>query len=275
MIEIALCIAIVAFAMVAILGVLPTGMTVQKDNRDDAVINQEGQYWLEALRSGNQGMTDLTNYVESVTVSNIISGKTKEFLNLGNGLQLTNAETILGLLSRPKVEFDDPNPANPKRKIISTNRITARVKAITGLASEKGALTNDVSFRYQVQAELIPVDTVPTNVLNDLTVNFASLLKKETNAPIGSAQRQLLQSQRKAVENQLRFLENLGPNSMDVRLVLRWPLYEQGTNWIAGGNKKTFRTRTSGKLIVTGTDPGTGERFYRLQPNTYLVNAAP
>src|SRR5947207_15193206 len=61
MIEIALCIAIVAFAMVAIVGVLPTGMTVQRDNREDTVINQEGQYWLEALRGGNRGLSELTN----------------------------------------------------------------------------------------------------------------------------------------------------------------------------------------------------------------------
>src|SRR5205809_5047379 len=70
MVEIALSIAVVAFALVAILGVLPTGMTVQKDNRDDNVINQEGRYWLEAIRSGARGIEDLTNYVESITITN-------------------------------------------------------------------------------------------------------------------------------------------------------------------------------------------------------------
>src|SRR5437868_7481710 len=69
MVEIALSIAVVAFALVAILGVLPTGMTVQKDNRDDNVINQEGRYWLEAIRSGARGIEDLTNYVESITIT--------------------------------------------------------------------------------------------------------------------------------------------------------------------------------------------------------------
>src|SRR5436190_18277631 len=37
MIEIALCIAIIGFALVAIIGILPAGMQVQKDNREDTV----------------------------------------------------------------------------------------------------------------------------------------------------------------------------------------------------------------------------------------------
>src|SRR5688500_18570020 len=75
MVEIALSIAVVAFALVAILGVLPTGMTVQKDNRDDGIINQEGRYWLEAIRSGARGLEDITNYVESITITNLTTPK--------------------------------------------------------------------------------------------------------------------------------------------------------------------------------------------------------
>src|ERR1051325_860703 len=81
MVEIALSIAVVAFALVAILGVLPTGMTVQKDNREDNIINQEGRYWMEALRSGSV-IEDLTNYVESITITNITKpAKTVTFDN--------------------------------------------------------------------------------------------------------------------------------------------------------------------------------------------------
>jgi len=42
MVEIALCIAVVAFALVAILGVMPTGLQVQKDNREDTIIIRTG-----------------------------------------------------------------------------------------------------------------------------------------------------------------------------------------------------------------------------------------
>src|SRR3954466_2814828 len=79
MVEIALCIAVVAFALVAILGVLPTGMTVQKDNRDDGVINQDGRYWLEAIRSGARGLDDITNFVESITITNLTTHKAATF----------------------------------------------------------------------------------------------------------------------------------------------------------------------------------------------------
>src|SRR5215212_9485212 len=70
MVEIAFSLAIVAFALVAIMGVLPTGMTVQKDNREDTIINQDGMFWLEAMRSGSHGIDDLTNYVEYIQISN-------------------------------------------------------------------------------------------------------------------------------------------------------------------------------------------------------------
>src|SRR6185369_17131888 len=84
MVEIALSIAVVAFALVAILGVLPTGMTVQKDNRDDNVINQEGRYWIEAIRTGARGLDDITNYVESIAITNITKKKNVSF-DLVNG----------------------------------------------------------------------------------------------------------------------------------------------------------------------------------------------
>jgi type II secretory pathway pseudopilin PulG len=64
MVEIAFSLAIVAFALVAIMGVLPTGMTVQKDNREDTLINNDGSFWIEAVRSGSRAIDDLKNYVE-------------------------------------------------------------------------------------------------------------------------------------------------------------------------------------------------------------------
>src|SRR3954447_15585413 len=68
MIEIALSLGIVAFALIAIIGVLPSGMKVQRENREETIINQDGAYLLEAIRSGSRGVDDLTNYVESITV---------------------------------------------------------------------------------------------------------------------------------------------------------------------------------------------------------------
>ena len=52
MIEIAISLAIIGFALVAIVGVLPAGLNVQKENREETILNQDGPFLLEAIRSG-------------------------------------------------------------------------------------------------------------------------------------------------------------------------------------------------------------------------------
>ena len=51
----------------AIIGVLPLGMNVQRDNREATVINQDATFFIEAIRNGARGMDDLTNYVYAIT----------------------------------------------------------------------------------------------------------------------------------------------------------------------------------------------------------------
>ena len=67
MIEIALCLAIIGFALVAIIGVLPLGMNAQRDNREATVINQDATVLLEAVRSAARGADYLTNNVYAIT----------------------------------------------------------------------------------------------------------------------------------------------------------------------------------------------------------------
>ncbi len=69
MIEIALSLAIIGFALVAIISVLPLGMNVQKENREETIINQDASVFLNAIRNGARGMDDLTNYVMAITNS--------------------------------------------------------------------------------------------------------------------------------------------------------------------------------------------------------------
>src|SRR5258706_15328665 len=69
MVEIAIAVAVIAFALVAIIGVLPAGLQVQKENREDTIIAQEGVYWMEAIRSGAQGLDELVSYVEPGSLS--------------------------------------------------------------------------------------------------------------------------------------------------------------------------------------------------------------
>src|SRR5580658_7427194 len=69
MIEIAMSLAIIGFALVAIIGVLPQGMDVQKDNRRETIVNQDANYLLQAIRggAGTNGFNDLTNYIIGIT----------------------------------------------------------------------------------------------------------------------------------------------------------------------------------------------------------------
>jgi type II secretory pathway pseudopilin PulG len=132
MIEIALCIAIIGFALVAIIGILPAGMQVQKDNREDTIINQDATYWMEAIRNGEQPIDDLVRYVDSIYTNNI--------------------------------QYTDPNPPLTGRKIIGKLCVPlvvdgtnwADVRAISGPASEKANDPNarDFSFRYRMQVEV-------------------------------------------------------------------------------------------------------------------------
>ena len=116
MIEVALALAIIAFGLVAIIGVLPSGMTVQRDNRWITIINEEGQFWLNAIRSGAREATrELTNNVQDIRIVRP-SGPMPP-----PAIVASSTETVIGLLSRP----------------YSINR--AWVRALSGPAFEQGS----------------------------------------------------------------------------------------------------------------------------------------
>src|SRR6188768_670419 len=65
MVEIAIALGVIAFALVAIVGVLPIGLQTQKDNREDTVVNQDAGVLIEAIRNGGRDIVsvDLGSYV--------------------------------------------------------------------------------------------------------------------------------------------------------------------------------------------------------------------
>jgi len=163
MIEIAIALAVIAFALVAIIGVLPIGMNVQRDNRAETIINQDATYWLEALRGGAQGLDDLTNYVEriAITWTNPPPGNSNVFWNAylpgaGSPTFASGAE-IIGLLSTPA--------------LYGTN-VEAIVRSFSGPATEKSttadAPNTELAFRYRLTAAIAVIDT---NTVQDF--NFA------------------------------------------------------------------------------------------------------
>ena len=244
MVEIAFSLAIVAFALVAIMGVLPTGMTVQKDNREDTLINNDGYFWAEAMRSGSRGVYDLTNFVEEITISNG-RGVSTWSNTWNNNSQIVSSEQIIGLLSTPK--YTNANGT------ILTNVVTARVRAINGPAIDmKNPRTNEFVFRYQLESEVTPVVPAPIYTPGKDTAQKYQFWTEygAANIPGHAA---------------------VATNLHNLRLTMRWPVFEQGATWGVGRNRRTVRALAGGQVTPTAVEEIIeGRTAYQVtHPNNY------
>lgn len=257
MIEIAFSLAIVAFALVAIMGVLPTGMTVQRDNREDTIINHDAAFWMEALRSGSKGIDDLTNYVEMITISDwdgVKESNAQIWTNwwdpsssLPAGQErIVSGEQIVGLLTTPKYGTNSPAATN-----VSTKLVRAVVRALNGSAIEKETPPKkEFAFRYELQSEVVPLLPTPPGANTQTIPSFPRNVAYDFHDT------------------------SVSENLRNLRLTLRWPLFQQGTNWGGGlmstdnarRNRRTVRGLVNGRLT---TIPGTN--YFFVQPNTYYV----
>lgn len=225
MVEIALCLAIIGFALVAIIGVLPAGLNVQRENREETIITQEANYFMDAIRNGARGLDELTNNVVGITnywqeydtsglnwqpnggggtdaYTRTVSRVTSTTV-ANNAFPLTNGFHIISLLSMPK--FERLNPA-----LVRSNHVVAYVRALTGSASDKFPQTNtlvlDLGLNYRMVAE---VHDVPQPV---------------------------------AANNS--YVRSLRTNLHEVRLRFSWPILPRGK---LGNGRQTFRTLAGGK----------------------------
>jgi hypothetical protein len=170
MVEIALSLAIIGFALVAILKVLPFGLTVQKENRQDTVINHDAAFWMGAIRSGPRfvgALPDLPLYVDHVvritTQFNQAPGSTPAptgvIVGQTNFANFTTADTplIIGLLSTPTWYTNNG--------LWYSNYVIAYVRALTGAAVSQLPQTNativDAAFAYNLSVSVRPVKTTP------------------------------------------------------------------------------------------------------------------
>ena len=266
MIEIALSLGILAFALIAIIGVLPLGLNVQKENREDSIINQDALYLMEAIRSGSKGLDELTNYVESITVTNVLirSASSSAFATTnfafamgsyvgsdvirivkwspaaGAQYRLTNGQQIIGLLSTPQFEiqttgFAIVNGVTNVSTTVSVNFVEARMRAITGNALEAKRFGSDLAFRYLLRSEVIPF----YNGRNDL-------------------QSEILRS-----------------NLFEIRLSLRWPLFERpDDSWGVGRSKRVLRTTVAGRMesVRLGNTPFSVNWLHPSSYTPYAIN---
>jgi type II secretory pathway pseudopilin PulG len=140
LIEIAICLGIIAFALVAIIGILPAGLQVQRDNREDTIINQEGSYLLEAIRNGAEGIEDLSNRVNLIVVSNVT--KETELDRYYQPDDKLTAKQIAGFLGRPSELGDDVLEVRAL--------IYAGAGSAASLVSQWDTLDQRIDFKYQV-----------------------------------------------------------------------------------------------------------------------------
>jgi len=269
MIELAICLGIIAFALVAIIGVLPVGINVQKDNREETVINQDGMFWMEAIRSGSTGMNDLTNHVVFIEIDPAQGSNQKVYrweplaakpgdghMELPRGVQ---GAAIIGLLSMP-AQADLVGPVtvrnwpqiNNESRIY--NRVRAKVRAISGSAVDKGEAAREMAFSYRLTSEVRPIRTMGD--WGNLSGN-----KFAVDA------------------NRFRKL-----NFYEIKLTFQWPEYRFGHEERPGPNKKVFRTVVAGRLVnrnlnlLNSLDLTTGQfqeditsPFFFFEPNRFSV----
>ena len=243
LIEIAISLAVIGFALVAIIGILPSGMNVQKDNREQTIINQDYSVIIDAIRSGSRGFNDLTNYVTAitnyVTEYNVLGNPVNNFINWYTFFDsstvpkfpLTNGYRIVGLLSTPRFTASAGSGKGPGGYY--SNYVVAFVRSMSGNASEKFPQTNvsaqELGLSYRLVTEIAPHADYDRNWTNYTQVGLS------TNEIIMRS-------------NYWMYAKNLQTNLHDVRLIFRWPLLPNGD---AAGGRQAYRTMIGGHLLAT------------------------
>jgi type II secretory pathway pseudopilin PulG len=267
MVEIAISLAIIAFALVAIIGVLPLGLDVQKENRQETIINQDAGYWMDAIRNGARGLDDLTNYVMGITNywtlidTNPTPWDTRPGIDRYDPASsqitsipgppwfpLTNGYRIVGLLSTPRMEY-----IGGRKYQYQSNYVVAFVRALSGSATEKfpqrDQSIQSLAFSYRMIPE---IDALP------LPTPDVRRIQGDLNAP--------------EVFTNSPYARNLLANLHDVRLLFRWPLLP---NLSAGNGRQSYRSLIGGNLLKTN-DPtdlrAKDQPLHFFQPTTF-VNA--
>jgi type II secretory pathway pseudopilin PulG len=148
MVEIAIALGVIAFALIAIIGILPTGLQTQRDNREETLVNQDARLLIEAIKTGGRDLSsDIGAYVVNV-----------DGTDTPNGIATTN---LIQLLS-------------------TTNYPSGKVSHDIVMNSISGALEtrhSDLGFRYQVRVQVTNAvefaGSVLTNQVYEVRLRFA------------------------------------------------------------------------------------------------------
>jgi type II secretory pathway pseudopilin PulG len=277
MVEIAICLAIIGIALVAIIGVLPIGINVQRDNREETLIDQDATVFLENIRNGARGLDDLTNYVYAISNSWTlyplgggppVSGNngytyTNAFAYFTSvpAMALTNGANIIGLLTTPEYTGSSGAPLSSLANGGYSNYVVAYVRSLSGLAVEKPPQDNAImvgdSFSYKMICQNVPVAVYTPSLwkaqryfagayVSYLLNGQMTFWRATANVSPGD-----LGPTRSSLWVQDAYPTQLAANLRELRLTFLWPLLPNGT---PGNGRQTFRTTVAGQIIYTNID---------------------
>jgi type II secretory pathway pseudopilin PulG len=154
MVEIAIALGVIAFALIAIIGILPTGLQTQRDVREETIVNQDARVLIEAIKSGGRDLySDLGAYVVSTDRVAVA------------GIPTTNLIQLL-------------TDVGPHTNILSS---------ITGAIASRGS---DLGLHYQVISTVTEADeflnTRLSNQVFEVRLRFAWPVGPAPNYPVGS-----------------------------------------------------------------------------------------
>jgi type II secretory pathway pseudopilin PulG len=150
MAEIAIALGVIAFALIAIIGILPTGLQTQRANREDTIINQDARLILQALKDGARDTSDLSNFVVQLDGGPFL-GTTPKFIR----------------------QFFDPYQSH-----------TAIFSAMSGALASRGS---DLNFKYELVSYVTPqvgsanefFGTILSNQVYEVRLRFAWPVKPD------------------------------------------------------------------------------------------------
>jgi hypothetical protein len=268
-VEVAIALAVIGFALVAIIGILPAGLNVQKENREETIINQEVSIWMDAIRQGAEGMNYLTNYVDGIEIvrteldadgipltNNSLRSTFTSLASRPPGFELVDGFSIIGLLTTPT--FDTQGG------VVYSNHVVAYVRAISGAAPEKAPQDN-TTVREGAFAYRLTCSMVPFYAYDDRFFDYTEF--RALTAP-GAG---VLET------NELAYARATSRHLHELRLLFQWPLRPPLDGAFApplatrpGNGRQTFRTMISGGItnVTTGLDvPPRAYSF--VQPGTF------
>lgn len=155
MVEIAIALGVIAFALIAIIGILPIGLQTQRDVREETIVNQDARVLIEAIKTGGRDLySDIGSYVVST-----------DRIATPNGIPTTN---LIQLLTE----------AGPHTNILNS---------ITGAIASRGS---DLGFHYQVISTVTEADdflnTPLSNQVFEVRLRFAWPVGPAPNYPVSS-----------------------------------------------------------------------------------------